>query len=51
MKEQLMKEPAPHPYYHTTYKDARYKLMKGKEIINRFYDQDIWHTNGILIIY
>ena len=47
MKEQLMKEPAPHPYYHTTYKDARYKLMKGKEIINRFYDQDIWHTNHI----
>ena len=42
-----MKEPDPHPYYHTTYKDARYKLMSGKEIINRFFDQDIWHTNHI----
>lgn len=46
-QEQLMKEPDPHLYYHTTYKDARYSLMTGKQIINKFYDQDRWHTNHI----
>ena len=45
--EQLMKEPEPHPFYHTTYKDCRYSLMTGKKIINKFYNQDIYHTNHI----
>lgn len=47
MAKKLMEKPSPHPYYHTTYEDHNYNLMKGSKIIDMFYDQGIWKENYI----
>ena len=39
----LMEEPTPHPYYHTTCKDAYYNTMTGQKILDKFLDEHSFH--------
>lgn len=43
----LMEKPTPHPYYNTTYEDAHYNRMTGQEVLDKFFNQGIWHENHI----